>query len=155
MGETQEKLCYLWQYDEQKEDFLSLWDMEDISKMNIPVRGIDNCMTNMIYLHTFTICVVDLIMATVLLVHGDLFKLIGDVICGSRVNVPIGINSIRCICSCWNFLALGIVLDVALITILCNVVFFFANLTFILILTITLKRMTPIVVVEGHRLLPE
>lgn len=51
-------------------------------------------MTNMIYVHTFTIGIMDLIMTTIFLVHCHLLKLMGDVVGGSGVGIPVSVNPI-------------------------------------------------------------
>ena len=47
----------------------------------------------MINLHTCTVGGVDLIMATVLVLDGELLKLAGHVIGGARVIVPVGVDA--------------------------------------------------------------
>ena len=95
MGEILETLCCQGQYDEQREVFFFCFgNMQDISKMDIATRGFDNCMTNMINLHTFTIGIVNLILAMVLLAHRHLLELVGDVVGSPGVNVPVCVNSV-------------------------------------------------------------
>jgi hypothetical protein len=53
-------------------------------------------MTNMANAHTFSVCRMDLIAAVVLLLHGELVKLTGDVIGGIGISVPVGVHSIGC-----------------------------------------------------------
>ena len=52
-------------------------------------------MANMMNLHTIAVCGVDLISAAVVLLHGQLVELVGEVVSGARVHVPPGINRIR------------------------------------------------------------
>ena len=95
MGEILETPCCQGQYDEQKEGFFFCFgNMQDISKMDIATRGFDNCMTNMINLHTFTIRIVNLILAMVLLAHRHLLELVGDVVGSPGVDVPVCVNSV-------------------------------------------------------------
>ena len=68
--------------------------MKNFTKMKITSWGTQNARTNMINLHTYTARGVDVIMATVLVVDGELLKLTGHVVGGARVDVPIGVNSI-------------------------------------------------------------
>lgn len=51
-------------------------------------------MTNMSYLHTVTICIVDLVVAAILLLHCHLLKIMGGVIGGTGVGIPVCINTI-------------------------------------------------------------
>ena len=85
-------------------------------------------MTNVAYLHTCTIGVMNLLMAMILLMHGQLSKLTSYVICGSTINIPVCIYSIRVICMCNNLLFLVvIVLNIMPITIFGDVVSFFCG----------------------------
>lgn len=61
--------------------------------MDVSMRGSDNCMTNMIDLHTFTIGIVDLVVVAILLIHRHLLELMSDVIRSADVCVPICINT--------------------------------------------------------------
>jgi hypothetical protein len=49
----------------------------------------------MINLHTCIACGVDLIMAAKLVVDSELLKLTSHMVSGTRVDIPIGVNSIR------------------------------------------------------------
>ena len=51
-------------------------------------------MTNIAYLHTCTIGIVNLLMTVIFLMHGDLLKLMGDVVRGARISIPICVYSI-------------------------------------------------------------
>ena len=44
--------------------------------------------------HTFSTCCVDVIFATVLVAHGHLLQLTGDVVCGTAVDVPICVDAV-------------------------------------------------------------
>lgn len=55
--------------------------MQNIIYTNITMWGLNNRLANMTYHHTWTVfSSVDLILALVLLVHGHLLKLRGDVL---------------------------------------------------------------------------
>jgi hypothetical protein len=49
-------------------------------------------LTNMTYLHT--VCRVDAVVAVVLLMHGELVQLGGEMMSGTRVRVPVGVDVI-------------------------------------------------------------
>ena len=51
-------------------------------------------MTNVMDLHTFTTSSVDLVLAVVFLLHGHLLELVGDVVGGTTVDVPVGVDPI-------------------------------------------------------------
>lgn len=91
----------------------------------------------------------NLVIATIFLVHRHLSEFTGDVVGGARVSIPVGIDPIGVVHGgCCNLLA-RVVFRVALVTVLGNMVFF-AYLTFIFIAIIPLKNWTPsVVVVEG------
>ena len=63
-------------------------------------------MTNVTNFHTFSTGGVDVIFATVLLSHGHLVKLAGDVVCGTAVNVPICVDTVGAISSSGHFFIL-------------------------------------------------
>ena len=52
-------------------------------------------MTNMCNVHTLSVCSLNLILAMVVLLHGELVKVISEVIGSCRVRIPIRINWIR------------------------------------------------------------
>jgi hypothetical protein len=62
--------------------------------MNIAIRSMNNCMTNVINAHTCSTGRSDLLVPIVLVVDAHLLKVIGDMISGPRVSVPIRINPI-------------------------------------------------------------
>ena len=45
----------------------------------------------------------DLIFSTILLLHGDLLKLVGDVVGGSAIDIPVRVDSVGTIGSRGNF----------------------------------------------------
>ena len=51
-------------------------------------------MTNVTDLHTFTTSCVDLVLAAVFLFHGHLLELVGDVVGGAAVDVPVGVDAV-------------------------------------------------------------
>src|SRR4051812_47284652 len=51
-------------------------------------------MTNMLDVHTCAIGRVDLIMAIVPLLHGELIQLTSDVVGGARVTIPVGVDTV-------------------------------------------------------------
>ena len=51
-------------------------------------------MTNVTYTHTFSASSMDLIFAAVFFLRGDLLKLVPDVVCGTAIDVPIGVNTV-------------------------------------------------------------
>jgi predicted secreted protein len=72
-----------------------MWNMNNIFKMQIFRGGVTNCMTNMTNAHTLSICHVNLLMALVLLSHGELVELTDDVVGGASVAIPIGVHALR------------------------------------------------------------
>ena len=50
----------------------SFWNMKDIIEMKITTRGTQSAMTNIINLHTYHVCHVDLLVAGVLVPDGQL-----------------------------------------------------------------------------------
>src|SRR4051812_30198431 len=54
-------------------------------------------MTNVTDLHTFTTSCVDLVLAAVFLLHGHLLELIGDVVGGAAVDIPVGVDAVGAI----------------------------------------------------------
>ena len=68
--------------------------MQDVLKMKITSRGTNGSVTNMTNFHTFSVCSVNLIVAVVLVVDGQLVELVGEVIGGASVQIPVGIYSI-------------------------------------------------------------
>ena len=56
-------------------------------------------MTNVTNLHTFTTNCVDLVLAAVFLLHGHLLELVGDVVGGAAVDIPVGVDAVGAICS--------------------------------------------------------
>jgi len=69
--------------------FLSLRDMKNIIKMQISMRGTNNSITNMINVHTCTICCAYLVIAGVLLLDSQPVELAGHVICSTSIRVPV------------------------------------------------------------------
>ena len=62
MGEIQQRHCY------QKEEVHgSIWKMMNIAKLKRFMRGVQNRMTNVLYCHTLTTCVVHLVTTMVVL----------------------------------------------------------------------------------------
>jgi hypothetical protein len=51
-------------------------------------------LTNMTYLHTVAVCRVDAVVAIVLLMHGDLVQLGGEMMSSTRVRVLVGVDAI-------------------------------------------------------------
>jgi hypothetical protein len=74
--------------------FGGMWNMKNIFKMQRFRGGINNCMTNMTNTHTLSISRVNLLTAVVLLSHGELVELTGDVVCGAGVAIPICVHAI-------------------------------------------------------------
>jgi hypothetical protein len=74
--------------------FGGMWNMKNIFKMQGFRGGFNNCMTNMTNAHTLSIGRVNLLTALVLLSHGELVELTGDVVGGVGVTVPIGVHAI-------------------------------------------------------------
>ena len=60
-------------------------------------------MTNVTNTHTFTTGRMNLIFATIFLLHGDLLKLVGDVVGGSAIDIPICVDPVGTIGSGSNF----------------------------------------------------
>ena len=53
-------------------------------------------MTNMINSHTCPTCNVDLLVAVILVMDGQLLQFTSDIICGAIIHVPIAINPVGC-----------------------------------------------------------
>ena len=69
----------------------------------------------MTYTHTFSAGSVDLILATILLLHGYFLELVGDVVGGSAVDVPVRVDAVGAIGSRNDFLFILRVVVVLLI----------------------------------------
>jgi hypothetical protein len=72
--------------------FGGMWNMKNIFTMQGFRAGFNNCMTNMTNTHTLSICRVNLVMTLVLLSHGELVELTGDVVDGTGVAITIGVH---------------------------------------------------------------
>src|SRR5512141_1030443 len=66
--------------------------------MNVTTWGMNNCMTNMTYIHTCSTCSVDLFTSIVLLLYCELVQLSSNMVSGACVDIPIGIDAVG-ICS--------------------------------------------------------
>jgi hypothetical protein len=53
-------------------------------------------MANMMDMHTVSVCRMNLVGAGVVFLHGELIKMIGEVVGGARVHVPPMINIVGC-----------------------------------------------------------
>lgn len=73
--------------------FRSLWNMQDIIKMNGTVVGIKKRMINT-YFHTLTTCHMHLFIAGVAITYGKFVKFTRDVISTANIYISVGINSI-------------------------------------------------------------
>jgi hypothetical protein len=49
-------------------------------------------MTNMMDMHTCSVCGVDLVIATIAFLHGELVKLGGEVVSRARIHIPAGVD---------------------------------------------------------------
>jgi hypothetical protein len=74
--------------------FSGMRDMKNIFKMQGYRGGFNNCMTNMTNAHTLSIGRVNLFTALVLLSHGELVELTGDVVDGVGVAILVGVHAI-------------------------------------------------------------
>jgi hypothetical protein len=74
--------------------FGGMWNMKNFVEMQVLRGSINDCMTNMTNAHTLPICRMDLITALVLLLHGELVELTGDVVGGAGVAIPIGVHAV-------------------------------------------------------------
>jgi len=72
--------------------------MKNIVQGKSSIRGMQNTMTNMTNTHTCSTGGVDLLATVVLLTHGELVQLAGDVVGGARVGVPRGVNVVCSMC---------------------------------------------------------
>lgn len=82
----------------------------------------------MTYLHTCTIGVVNLIMAVILLMHGDLLEFTSDVIRSTGINILVSIYSIGSVHHGNSFLLPRVILGIAPLAIFCNMIIFLTNL---------------------------
>ena len=71
----------------------------------------------------------DLIMGMVSLMHGDLLKFTYYVFCGTRVGVPVCVNSVGSVNGSCYLLLPGVILCIAPLAIFCNVFRFLTDLT--------------------------
>ena len=69
-------------------------NMQYVFEMKIASGGMNVGLTNMANFHTCVIGHVHLILAGVLLPHGELVKLTGDVLCSPCVDVPVGVDPV-------------------------------------------------------------
>jgi hypothetical protein len=60
------------------------------------MRGRNCIVTNMLYCHTLPICRMDLIIATIILPHGELVEVASDVVGSSTVSVPRRVKIVGC-----------------------------------------------------------
>ena len=65
--------------------------MENIFKMQSMIRGMYYRTTNMMYIHTCTIGNVYLFIAIIAIPHMKLVQLSCNMVCGSRIRIPVGI----------------------------------------------------------------
>lgn len=66
--------------------------MKNLVKMQVSSRGRNNRTTNMFNLHTCTTCRMNLVITIVLVMHGQVLQVAGDVIGRPRICVPGGID---------------------------------------------------------------
>lgn len=62
--------------------------------MQVTTRSINYSMTNMVNAHTCAICSVNLVIAVVLVMDAELLKITGNVISGTCVHVPVGVDAV-------------------------------------------------------------
>ena len=74
--------------------FVNTRDMKIFPKVNFPMRVINDCVTNVTNLHTFSTGSVDVVLAAVLLTHGHLLEFTGDVVGCAAVHIPVCVHSI-------------------------------------------------------------
>lgn len=67
-------------------------------------RGMNNSIANMTYIHTCSAGGVDLFSPIILVLHSEFLQFSCDVISGSSVDIPVGINVIGACCYCSNIL---------------------------------------------------
>jgi hypothetical protein len=82
--------------------------MKNIAKMKILSRVTNYRMNNVGNPHTLTIGRVDPIIALVRITNRQIVEFTGDVMCGTRIGVPICVNTI--ICSIAFFVTIGVVI---------------------------------------------
>ena len=70
--------------------------MQNIFKMQIMSRGTKYRLTNVMYVHTYTVCYVDLFIAAVAVPHMKFFQLACDMICGSSIREPLSFTANCC-----------------------------------------------------------
>jgi hypothetical protein len=68
--------------------------MKYILQMNLTSRGMQYTMTNVVYLHTWSVGNVNLIATVVSIADGQLLQVAGDVISCPRVDVPVGVHTV-------------------------------------------------------------
>src|SRR5688572_19857075 len=56
-------------------------------------------MTNMFDFHTCAACCMNLVTSMILVTNGELLKITSDIVCSTRVHVPVLIHGIRAHCS--------------------------------------------------------
>ena len=74
--------------------FGGLWNMKNIFKMNITIRGMKSSMTNVTNMHTCTTRTVHLITTVILVLESQLLEFSNNVIFGSSVGVPVGVDGV-------------------------------------------------------------
>jgi hypothetical protein len=78
----------------RNEVFCGRRDMENITKLQLYIWGINKNMTNITNTHTCPVCCVNLLMTVILALHGEFVKFTGDVVGGAEVTVPVGVDAI-------------------------------------------------------------
>ena len=89
-----------------KKTFGSTRNMHKNSEMIFSMRDFNNRVTNVTNLHTFSTRSVDMILTAILLAHGHLFQLTGDVVSGTTIHIPVCVDAVGTICCGNNFLIL-------------------------------------------------
>jgi hypothetical protein len=82
--------------------------MKNIAKMKILSRVMNYRMTNVGNPHTLTIGRVDPIIALVSITNRQIVEFTGDVMCGTRIRVPICVDAI--VCSIAFFVTIGVII---------------------------------------------
>jgi hypothetical protein len=75
--------------------FMCTGNMKNIIQMNITNWGLQSAITNVINLHTCSVCREHLLAAATLVMEGELLKVVGDMIRGTGVDIPVGVYPIR------------------------------------------------------------
>jgi hypothetical protein len=88
--------CYLWWSDEHVQDFCELWEQKELYSNGSSVMEYENLYDQCdLYAYLCTVGSMNLLMATILLLHRELIKLTGDVVRSTYVRIPVGIDTIR------------------------------------------------------------